>query len=398
MIPTKIRLSASTPATHVATWAFLAVAAVALTARAGERQAFEEFSGPWGMLQTYDVLIAAPDWALDMVPQPSSQTVWTFAGLDPDEVAEAIGQAGLPPEVARELLDRDRWRVIDGRIQIEPSRAALVALPPAARAAIYDVLAKTAENEFQVDPYYVPHNDVRRWLAGAGLRAELVDAIEKTSYPVGRAIAFSDLPLLIAMTESRAEARQVIKSLSRTATVIMRLRLDGDSDLDMIRRYWSAGSANAKDFMPLLESTATNPEIRHLDIVHILPPYARKLLYTYPHPSHAVGGRYPDCHWTCLNFFNYRPEQRLIDTPGANMFVEEEYERVGAPNRFGDVLFLTDTEGRSIHSCVHLAADFVYTKNGANVLSPWVIMRLADVRNRYSRHGDVEVVTYRRRR
>jgi hypothetical protein len=37
----------------------------------------------------------------------------------------------------------------------------------------------------------------------------------------------------------------------------------------------------------------------------------------------------------------------------------------------------------------------VFTKNGANVLSPWLIMRLDEVRERYSRHGPVEVVIYR---
>lgn len=370
--------------------------ASAAAARDDDQAAYVEYAGEWGVLQAYDVLIAAPEAVLDMVPQPSAQTVWSFSGMAADDVAKLVDQPGLPPDVSKELLDRGRWRLVDGRVQLTPSPQALLAIPPEARAAIYEVLAKYPENEFQVDPYYIPKDDVRWWLADSGIRQDLIETIEKTAYPIGRAAAFSDLSLLLSMTASRAEGRMVMKALSRSAASILRLRLDGASDLRKIGEYWSAGSANAKDFMPLLESTATNPQIRHLDLVHILPPYARKLIYTYPHVSHAVGGRYPDCHWTCLNFFNYRPEQRLIDTPGANMFVNEQYESVAGGYRYGDVLFMTTAAGEAIHSCVYLAAGFVFTKNGANVMSPWVIMRLDDVKERYSRHGDVEVSIYRR--
>jgi hypothetical protein len=370
-----------------------AVRPAALTTDA---RATRESTGAWGTLQSFDVLIAAPVSHLELFPIPSAETIWTFVGLGMDDVAAVIDQPGLPERFRAELLDRNRWIATDGTVQVVPSPAAVRALPPDVRAAIYEVLARWEDNEFQHSPYYVAHDDVRQWLAGTGLREELVDVVARTAYPVGDAVCFSDLPLAVSLTESYAEARSLFKALSRTETSILRLRLDQTDDIERIQRYWSGGAANAKDFLPLLESVATNPDIRYIDIAHILPPTARRLLYTFPRPAQAIGGRYPDCHWTSLNFFSDRPEPRLIETTGAAMFAVENYAVGEPPYAYGDVLFMTVGAGNAVHSCVYLADGYVFTKNGANVLSPWLIMHLDDVRDRYSRHGPVAIEIYRR--
>jgi hypothetical protein len=355
-----------------------------------------ETQGPWGTLQSFPVFIAAPDWILDMFPLPSATTTWTFRGLTAEDVAAVIDRPGLPEAAAAELLDRSRWQVMEDTIRVLPSDLTVRSLPPDVRAGIYNVLARWEENEFQHSPYFVPDNDARIWLADTGLPEHLVDLVDRTAYPVGDISCFSDLPLLVAATASYAEGRTLLKALSRTQTMILRVRLDGAADVPRIRDYWSAGAANAKDFLPLLESMATNDDVRHLDVVHLLPPTARKLLYTFPTPSMAVGGRYPDCHWTSLNFFSLLPESRLADVAGATTFTLENLHPAEPPFTYGDVLFFLDGQGNAIHSCVYLADDFVYSKNGANVLSPWLIMDLDDVRARYSRQGPVELKIYRR--
>lgn len=355
-----------------------------------------ESRGPWGSLEAYEVFISAPESILDLFPIPSGITTWTFQGMSADEVAAVLDRPDIPAGCRAELLDRSRWSLVDGRYQISPSVETLLAIPAAARAAIYAALARWPENEFQASPYFVPHGDVRSWLARSGLRTDLVDAVERTVYPAGRATCFSDVSLLVSLTMSHAESRDLLKALSRTQTAILRLRLDSESDLRQIEDYWNGDAGTAQDWMPLLESTATNPQIRSIDLVQILPPTARKLAYTFPHPSQAIDGRYPDCHWTSLNFFNHRPEPRLVETIGANRFVLENFRPSDPPFRYGDVLFMTDAVGNALHSCVYLAADYVFTKNGSNVLSPWIIAKLDDVKDRYSRDGEPTVSIYRR--
>jgi hypothetical protein len=46
---------------------------------------------------------------------------------------------------------------------------------------------------------------------------------------------------------------------------------------------------------------------------------------------------------------------------------------------------------------VHLADNIVYTKNGRNILSPWVIMRLEDVKKVYLYKGNGRVQGFRRK-
>jgi hypothetical protein len=79
------------------------------------------------------------------------------------------------------------------------------------------------------------------------------------------------------------------------------------------------------------------------------------------------------------------------------MYVREQCEPGTGPYRFGDILFFTTAAGQAIHSCVYLADDFVFTKNGANVISPWLIMKLSDVIDRYSVREEPTIQIYRPR-
>jgi hypothetical protein len=356
-----------------------------------------EAAGPWGLLESSYVYIAAPDSVLELFPVPSALTRWTFVGMRRADAAALLDEPDVPARLRAEAADAAKWLTVGDRVQFTPSSEAVLELSPKARTRIYDVLAQWEINEFQHSPYFVPEGDVIRWIGGTGLRPELVDVVKRTTYQRGRSLCFSDLPLLVSFSHSHGESRAMIKALSRTRTALLRLRLDSSSNVARIREYWSSGNANAKDFLPLLESVAANPAIHTLDIVHVLPPYARKLCYTFPHVSQAVGGRYPDCHWTSLNFFNYRPEERLFDTDGAGMYVRERCEPGTGPYRFGDILFFTTAAGQAIHSCVYLADDFVFTKNGANVISPWLIMKLSDVIDRYSVREEPTIQIYRPR-
>jgi len=46
--------------------------------------------------------------------------------------------------------------------------------------------------------------------------------------------------------------------------------------------------------------------------------------------------------------------------------VLQDYDKVGPPYTFGDVLFFMGDDGGAFHSCVYIADNLVYTKNGEN--------------------------------
>jgi hypothetical protein len=124
----------------------------------------------------------------------------------------------------------------------------------------------------------------------------------------------------------------------------------------------------------------------------------RKLLYTFPNETHGLAGYFPDCHWTSLNFFNYDPLQRLAEPPLATAYTIENFTEVPTASQLGDVIFLMDkAKSNAYHSCVFIADDIVFTKNGRSRLSPWVLMKLGDVHELYSIYQDVVTVAYRRK-
>lgn len=195
--------------------------------------------GPWGSLRSFSVYVATPDWILEQFPVPSAQTAWTFLGMTRADVAVLFDEPDIPEDVREELRDQSRWNAVGDQIQIAPSGDAILALSPQARARIYAVLARWEANEFHHSPYFVPAGDVQAWVGNTVLSPELVNTVVRTAYPKGRTLCFSDVSLLVAMTRSHAEARGVIKALSRTRTAILRLRLDEFDDVKRIRDYGS---------------------------------------------------------------------------------------------------------------------------------------------------------------
>ncbi len=240
---------------------------------------------------------------------------------------------------------------------------------------------------------------VEEWYRTSKLRPEVIAKIKKLSYLRGETIAFSDVSALLNYAQSDSEARIIFKACTRTRNLMVRLKLDKSSNAEEIIKYWSFGAGTRrKDLEPLVTSIIETNGIEDLGISHLMPALARKLIYTYPGLDMAKQGIMPDCHWTSLNFFNFEPHQYLLDARLATSQVLEQFVPVEPPYQYADILFFLDnTTGDAFHSCVHLADNLVYTKNGRNILSPWVIMRLEDVKKIYLYKGNGRVQGFRRK-
>jgi hypothetical protein len=51
----------------------------------------------------------------------------------------------------------------------------------------------------------------------------------------------------------------------------------------------------------------------------------------------------------------------------------------------------------ALHMCVYLADDVVFTKNGANAIQPWVLMKVPEMLGIYQRLRPFQIVYYRQR-
>lgn len=355
--------------------------------------------GPWGKLKYVYVYLEAPYQLIENFPLPSTTPSWAFPVSVLPSLPKLFADAGLQQPLIDFLVSENNI-VRDGAMAyIKPPPPQLEEMSPESRLVIYSELAKYPENAYHVDPVIITGATVEEWYATSKLRPEIVAKIKKLSYERSGTIVFSDVALLLNYAQSDTEARTIFKACTRTRTIMVRLHLDRASDAEQILEYWSLGiGLRRKDIEPLLNSIIETDGIEDIGLSHLLPALARKLIYTYPGPELAKHGTLPDCHWTSLNFFNYEPHEYLLDTNLATSRVLEQFEPVNEPFRYGDILFFLDNEtGDAFHSSVYLADDLVYTKNGRNILSPWVIMKIDDIRKIYLFRGNGRIQGFRRR-
>ncbi len=364
----------------------------------GNPNVFYASPGPWGRLRCAFIYLEAPKNLLESFPLPSTKPKWVFPESFKEQLPALFQKAGLPEAMVTSLLDPKTIITTDGSIYLYPRLPDLEAMSPEARAIVYTELSNYPENEFHVDPVLIIGQEIKEWYRTSKLRPEIVAKIEQLAYKRGETIAFSDLALLLNYAQSDSEAKSIFKAMTRTRSIMVKIEADRSTNIEELVNYWTLGiGLRRKDVEPLVQSIIDTDGIEALPLSHMLPALVRKLVYTYPGLDMAKHGVLPDCHWTSLNFFNYDPHEYLLDSRLATSAVLENFSPVEPPYKYGDVLFfLNTTTGDAYHSCVHLADNLVFTKNGRNLLSPWLIMRLDDVKKIYLYRGDGRVQGFRR--
>lgn len=356
--------------------------------------------GPWGKLHAIPIFLEAPNSMVDVYPLPNSMPRWSFPEAEAARLPLFFNSIGLPVSLINALNQPGAQVKEGGWIHLFPPANAVADLDPEVRARLYSQLGKFPVNEFHHDPVLILTETIDEWYKSSGLRPEIVEAIKKLCYRRGDTWAFSDLSLVLGLSKGEEEAREIFKAFTRTRTYLVKLNVTPDLNVDAVRNYWSIGgkSFRLKALDPLLSSLQESGQTVDLDIAHIIPALPRKLIYNYPPNSFYNKGILPDCHWTSLNFFNYEPHEYLLDSRLATNRVLEDFVPVEPPYSYGDILFfLRSEDGDAFHSCLFLADDLVFTKNGRNQLSPWIISTITDVSRVYLSITPGRIQAYRRK-
>ncbi|HLP77437.1 MAG TPA: hypothetical protein VK327_11030 [Candidatus Paceibacterota bacterium] len=290
---------------------------------------------------------------------------------------------GVPEQLLHELTGTNQWQVSPTEIVVTPPLEVVRNLEPAARERIYRMLSKSPKNSAHRYPYYTDQ-DFEQWFAGCCLPQEKLDLVRRLTYRRNGILCFSDTDYLQKIF-SDEEMREVSQTLSRVPSLLVRLRITPNSDVDALLQYWGS-SSRTRQIKPLLESAKRIPEGTILNISWFFPPVPRLLLYSYPNPTNTIRGKYPDCYWTALNFFNETPDNGLMEEASGEI-LKTGYEQIARPERFGDLIVLCQREGNdllTIHTCVFIADNIVFTKNGYDPRQPYVLMRMEDMMFQYA--------------
>ncbi|MEY4033285.1 MAG: hypothetical protein RL492_479 [Verrucomicrobiota bacterium] len=352
--------------------------------------------GPWGDLEVRTVYLEAPDSILAAVAKPNSVTRWVFEQTTETAVRDTLRRCDVPAAVADRLLTPAR-RVVSGNVlSLYPSVDDLTALTPASRSLLYQELAKSAANEYQRDPVYILGGDLEDWLMDAGLSEAQKELFRKLIWKRGEAMVFSDIQALLTLAKNSDEVRATFRAVTRVRCLLVELELPLKTDRRQFIDYWAAGQTDAPR-LTFVNAITQRRAPQTVDITHFLPSLLRQRAYTFPEMELGLKGRFPDCHWTSLNFFNLTPKDYYLDTRLAAAQLVENYNTVEPPYKYGDVLcFLENGEG--LHTCVYIADDIVLTKNGDSILAPWALMQIKDVESIYRRSPATRIQGFRLKR
>ncbi len=336
--------------------------------------------GPWGELECQRTVIEIPDEFLSIRLHEGDVPHWFFKGYSAAMLTKLLEDAQLSAEEKRDLLDASKWETSPAGIQIKPAEKTVLSLSPQSRKSIYTVLAQFGENAPQEQAFHWPVATAGAAFDGAEISEQTRALITRLSYQLGKLVMFADLSTVLRTLPNETEKRRLEKVLSRHPTLLMRLNVNPQSDIDALVEYW-ARAGSGKDIRPILEAAARISGGTKLSILYLLPPWPTARLYSFPFPT--VGAQF-DCLWTAFNFFKEVPDPPTNDGSYWKRKLDAEYYPVTSDPRYGDILMLIKPDGTIIHSCTFIADDIVYTKNGASATVPWILMTIPELLEAYA--------------
>jgi hypothetical protein len=352
---------------------------------------------PWGRLICVPIAISPP---LEFVPQVARSTPgkveWHFPNMISARLSALLSEIGLSEPLRQKLLARaDIDPGIEG-LTIHPTREIVLGLSRQERSALYAVLAQFAENVDQRSAFQFRGESFDQWIDDCPLSPETRKLVEPLVYRYGNFLCFADLPAIEESLSSPQQRLALIKALSRESTFLVRLEVTDESSLEGLVAYWGRGG-RTEDVRSLLESVWRTGKGQQIAITYLLPPFARRRIYTYDAFSQEQSRPGRNCHWTALNFFSDQPDDRFCDIKEVTRALKEDYYQVYGNLRLGDVVAFVDSQGRLIHSAVFIADDILFTKNGPSSAHPWMFMKLEDMKSYYPTRQGMHVGYFRRR-
>lgn len=352
--------------------------------------------GPWGDLRVVRIVTEPPEESLVgylKYPKP----IWFFKGYSQEDFEKLLLSARLTPAQRAEIAEATHWGAPGEGCAVSPSDPLAMSLSPESRATLYGALSLFPENTFQHEPFRYRTDLSDEWFANSGVPQRTIEKVKKLFYRRGKTLLFSDPHLVVPGLMSDVERVQLLKTLARQSTLMVKLHISPKSDIDSLLNYWGTRVGRAKDIKPLLVSAARIPAGLDIDITHLLPRFARKRIYTYPSAEGDTGEMVYDCHWNSMNFWNDPPDNRFSDSATVIRTLETDYEQIYDTFRFGDILLFMKSDTQAIHSAVYIADDIVFTKNGPSPHSPWILMQLATLVAHYETNVDLKIRGYRRK-
>ncbi len=347
-------------------------------------QVVEGKSGPWGRLLYANVMIDIPDEFVLVPPAGQPPVRWFFQDYDKQKVIELFKSAGLSQAQIDKWLTEDAWQSSANGTWATVCDEMILGLSPQGRSKIYSILIAFPENADQMDPMWFRPETMDKQLSESGLAQSSIKLLKSLLYQNGSSLLlFADRDTALRQLHDEKEKQLFIKAISRKSTLMARLKIDVDTDVDALAGYWGV-SGDRKDILPLMNSLQHVEGGWNLNVIYLMPSFIREHLYKFPSPSTDPQAPKQDCFWSAFNAFNSEIDNRFSDMQYARQVLVKDYYTIAQPSQFGDLVFLADSDNQAMHVAVYVADDIVFTKNGYHYTQPWILMHLSDMIETYT--------------
>ena len=335
--------------------------------------------GPWGNVEYVPMFLEVPEEYLSVRADEAADRRWFFGGMKADQLSSALAKVEFTDEQRQKLLQAKTEAAQNG-VYVTPPKDLVLSMSPTARQQVYRFLSQFPENILQREAVILPKDSFEAFFASSGLPSKTISLVKQLSYPHKSVLLFADLPYVLETLNTYDDKLRLEKAISRRSTMLMRLHVTPDSDINGLLNYWGR-AGKGKDLKPLLESVAQVPGGVRVNMAILLPPMPSARIYTFPFPSL---NQVENCHWASFNFFKDPPEPGYTDMKVLRQKLDAEYHPVFSDPRYGDLVFLLKANGEIVHSAVYLADNVVFTKNGGHFTAPWLLMKIPDLLDAYS--------------
>jgi hypothetical protein len=378
----------------------LLLAAVWLAARDGALRGeigreFQLANGPWGDIRVRPVLLHPPGEIFDPDFQLGDGD-WYFEKSSASAIGGILRDCGLAErQIAAVLPTLRPVSNAPGLVSVRPPVEIVMELDADTRSRLYGRLASLEANFAQSQPFRMSAAHLGEWLGGSDVDPAILDQVRRLLWRSGGTLLFSDYNAVAAGIRDPAARVKLQRVLSRKVSLRASLGLSRGQPVNALAEYWSAGGRGANPRAILQATSAYGGGT--VDVVELLPPFARKRLNRFPDPR-EFGDALPACHWSTFNFFQTgAPDPAFHTAEGVERELRENFTRIDSAPRFGDVVLLNEPDGSSIHSAVFIADDIVFTKNGPSAATPWVLSTIEEMKAFYPGGKPLSVSFHRHR-
>ena len=354
-------------------------------------------SGPWGRLEYLPIIIAPPlPYASENIEDFSSPVVWRFPNVGSAGLSALFEDISISEPLRTKLMSMAQINASYRGMDIYPSREFVLGLSREARGKLYVALCGYMANGDQQKQFVFRGSSPAQWFAGSMVSQETRKLVEPLIHHRRGFMYFADLRSIAGAVAPRSELVNLVKTLSRDATFIVHLKLSKNSDIEALVNYWGRGG-RTQNVRPIIESLVRSGTDQGINIIHLLPSFARRKLYTYSSRLDAKTRPKRDCNWTAANFFNETPDDRFCDPREVANTLRNDYRWVHGDLQLGDIAVVLDANNMSVHSAVYVADDLFFHRCGPGASAPWTLARGKDLVNYYPRSKKVTIRYYRRR-